>query len=173
MRVILLAVITLDGKIARNAHELSAWSSREDKRLFAHVTREAGVVVMGRHTYETMSRPLPGRLNVVMTHSPPAIPLGAPDGVEFTAEPPQRVLEQLAERGYDTVAVTGGAQIYRAFLEAGLVHELWLTIEPLSFGTGISLFGDAPGEPLERRFTLLELRRLGESTLHLRYRVEK
>lgn len=166
MRVLLVAVITLDGKIARNAHELSAWSSREDKRLFARLTREAGVVVMGRHTYETMSRPLPNRLNVVMTHR---LPAEAPEGVEFTAEAPARIVEQLAERGYQTVAVTGGAQVYRAFLEAGVVDELALTIEPLSFGAGVSLFGD---EPLERRFTLLAVDRLNDSTLHLRYRVE-
>lgn len=169
MRVILVAVITLDGKIARNAHELSAWSSREDKRLFARLTREAGVVVMGRHTYETMSRPLPDRLNVVMTH---ALPPSAPVGVEFTSEAPAHILEQLGARGYSTVVVSGGAQIYRAFLSAGLVDELALTLEPLSFGTGISLFGDTPGQPLERRFSLLEVTRLGESTLHLRYRVD-
>jgi dihydrofolate reductase len=168
VRVILLAVITLDGKIARNAHELSDWSSREDKRLFARTTREAGVVVMGRSTYETMPRPLPGRLNVVMTHRPPD---GAPEGVEFTGEPPQRIMEDLARRGFGTVVVSGGAQVYRAFLEAGLVDELWLTVEPLAFGAGISLFGDAP---LERRYTLLEVQRLGEGgAVHLRYAVVK
>jgi len=166
MPVLLLAVITLDGKIARNAHELSNWSSREDKRLFARTTREAGVVIMGRSTYETMSRPLPDRLNIVMTHHPPQT---APAGVEFTSDLPRRILERLAERGYSTVIITGGAQVYRAFLEAGLVDELWLTIEPLAFGEGIALFGDAP---LAHRFTLLEVQRLNESSLHLRYRVD-
>jgi dihydrofolate reductase len=167
MRVVLLAVITLDGKIARNAHELSDWSSREDKRLFARTTREAGVVVMGRSTYETMPPPLPGRLNVVMTHHPPE---GAQEGVEFTAEPPLRILEELARRGFASVVVSGGAQVYRAFLEVDAVDELWLTVEPLAFGAGVSLFGDAP---LERRFTLLEVRRLGEGAVHLRYAVVK
>ncbi|HEX6817626.1 MAG TPA: dihydrofolate reductase family protein [Ktedonobacterales bacterium] len=169
MRVVLLAVTTLDGKIARHTDELTTWSSREDKQLFARVTREAGVCVMGRHTYETMTRPLPDRLNLVMTRSlPTSTP---PPGVEFTDARPAHVLEDLAQRGYSTVVVSGGAQIYRAFLEAGLVDELLLTLEPMSFGAGISLFGD--DKPLEHRFTLLELQRLNESTLHLRYRVNR
>jgi dihydrofolate reductase len=117
-----------------------------------------------------MTRPLPDRLNVVMTRN---LPSHAPVGVEFTDAAPAQALESLATRGYETVVVSGGAQIYRAFLEAGLVDELLLTLEPLSFGEGISLFGDDPGKPLERRFTLLELQRLGESTLHMRYRVDK
>jgi dihydrofolate reductase len=167
MRVLLLAAITLDGKIARNDHELSNWSSREDKRLFARTTREAGVIIMGRSTYETMSRPLPDRLNVVMTRHPPA---GAPEGIEFTSDSPARILERLAKRGYTTAAVTGGAQVYRAFLEAGLVNELWLTVEPLTFGAGIALVGDSP---LEVRATLLSVERLGENAVHLRYRVER
>lgn len=170
MRVVLLAVITLDGKIARHTDELTTWSSREDKQLFSRVSREAGVIVMGRHTYETMTRPLPDRLNVVMTRN---LPSRAPVGVEFTDAAPAQVLESLAARGYSTVVISGGAQIYHVFLEAGLVDELLLTLEPLSFGTGISLFGDDPGRPLERRFTLLELQRLGESTLHMRYRIEE
>jgi dihydrofolate reductase len=167
VRVLLLAVITLDGKIARNAHEFSGWSSREDKRLFARASREAGVVVMGRSTYETMPRPLPGRLNVVMTRQPPAI---APEGVEFTSDPPERIVERLAMRSYSAIVVAGGAQVYRAFLEAGVVDELWLTVEPLTFGAGVSLLGDVS---LELRFTLLEAQRMGENTVHLRYAAAK
>src|SRR5579884_1219372 len=98
MRVVLLAVITLDGKIARRIDELTTWSSREDKQLFARVTREAGVCVMGRHTYETMTRPLPDRLNVVMTSRPPEDTL--PQGVEFTDATPAQVLANLESRGY-------------------------------------------------------------------------
>ena len=73
MRVLILAAITVDGKIARGDAEFTGWSSREDKRLFARTSREAGVVVMGRRTFETLPAPLPGRLNVVLSHERPAI----------------------------------------------------------------------------------------------------
>lgn len=168
MRVLLLAALTVDGKIARSAHELSDWSSREDKRLFVRTSKEAGVIVMGRATYETLPAPLPGRLHVVLTRQPAN--RAAPEGVEFTDDPPARVLARLAGRGYTTVVLGGGAQTYRAFLDAGLVDELWLTVEPLAFGRGIALFGD---DPLDLRLDLLECRQLGEQAVHLRYRVRQ
>ncbi len=170
MRVLLVAAITVDGKIARRADELNDWSSREDKRIFFRTSREAGVVIMGRTTYETLPTPLPGRLHVVLTSHPE---WHAPAGVELTADPPARIIERLAERGYTTAVLAGGARTYREFLEAGLVDELWLTIEPLAFGGGISLFGDdaADATLLDARLTLLECQRLGEQAVHLRYQV--
>lgn len=165
MRVLLLASITMDGKIARSSSELTTWSSREDKRLFVRTTKEAGVIIMGRSTYETLPAPLPGRLHIVLTSNPPE---DGPPEVEFTADPPARILERLAERGYSAAVVSGGAHTYRAFLDAGLVDEIWLTVEPLAIGAGISLFGD---EPLEARCELLECARLGEHEVHLKYRV--
>lgn len=167
MRVLLLAAMTIDGKIARDHHELTSWTSREDKRLFVQVTREAGVVIMGRATFETLPAPLPGRLNVVLTSR---TDLPAREGLEFTAEPPERVLARLAERGYQLAVVAGGARVYRAFLAAGLVDELWLTVEPLAFGHGVSLLGD---DPLPLRLALLECRRLGDHAVLLRYHVER
>lgn len=168
MRVLLIAALTVDGKIARSADELSDWTSREDKRLFVRASKEAGVVVMGRATYDTLPAPLPGRLHIVLTRRPAG--REPPDGVEFTTDPPERVLARLAERGYSTVVLSGGAQTYRAFLDAGLVDELWLTIEPLAFGQGISLFGD---DPLALRLDLLDCQRLGEHAVHLRYQVRR
>ncbi len=156
MRVLILAAITVDGRIARGDAEFTGWSSREDKRLFARTSREAGVVVMGRRTFETLPAPLPGRLNVVLSHERPAT---LPDGVEYTAEPPEQVIASLAQRGFESVVIGGGASVYRAFLEAKLVDELWLTVEPLTFGAGISLLGDAP---LDLRLSLLSVERLGE-----------
>jgi dihydrofolate reductase len=173
MRVLLLAAITVDGKIARTSDELSDWSSREDRRFFARTTREAGVVIMGRRTFATLPRSLPGRLTVVMTRTPPeraAERLESLEGVEYTSEAPERILEGLAARGYSAVVVAGGAQVYRAYLTAGLVDEVWLTLEPLALGAGISLFGDAP---LGLRFTLLEMRPLGANSVQLRYAVAR
>ncbi len=169
MRVLLLAAITLDGKIARDASQFTNWSSREDKRLFQRTSKEAGVVIMGRTTFETLPGPLPGRLMVVMTRNAEMAGLVKrkdDECIEITTDGPAEVLARLAERGYTSAVLGGGAQIYRAFLEAGLVDELWLTVEPLAFGAGISLFGDAP---LDQRFTLLEVERLGEQSVHLRY----
>ncbi len=167
MRVLLLAAITVDGKIARTSHELTTWSSREDRREFAATSREAGVIIMGRNTYQTLPAPLTGRLHVVLTRHPDT-GVAAADNVEFTSDPPDRVVAALAARGYTTAVLAGGAQAYRTFLDAGVVDELRLTVEPLAFGAGIALFGDVA---LDLRLELVETRRMGDQAVHLRYRV--
>lgn len=60
-KVILLMAITLDGKIAKHTNQLAAWTSRADKKIFVSETKKAGVIIMGRTTYDTIGRPLPGR----------------------------------------------------------------------------------------------------------------
>ena len=69
MKIIMLAALTIDGKLARNPAHFVDWTSREDKRIFASTTRRCGVVILGNNTYKTLPAPLPGRLHVVLTHS--------------------------------------------------------------------------------------------------------
>ena len=165
MRVLLLAAITVDGKIARGNHEVIDWSSPEDKRMFMGLSLQAGVLIMGRRTYETLEQPLAGRQHIVLTRTPSRL---APMLVEFTSAPPAQILADLERRGYETAIVAGGADIYRLFVDAGLVDELWLTIEPLAFGSGISLLGNVP---LNLRLRLLGSDLLNESSLQLRYQI--
>jgi dihydrofolate reductase len=168
MRVLLVAAMTIDGKIARGTHEVIDWSSPEDKSMFMRVSRESGVLIMGRNTYETLERPLPERLHIVLTRRTSSQP--APEQVEFTSAPPAEILDELARRGYQTVILAGGAEAYRTFIDAGLVDELWLTVEPVAFGNGISLLGEAP---LSLRLRLIQSVHLNESSLQLRYQVQQ
>jgi dihydrofolate reductase len=165
MRVLLVAAMTVDGKIARGSHDVIDWSSPEDKRMFMGLSLEAGVLIMGRRTYETLERPLVGRRHIVLTRTPSR---PAPTLVEFTSAPPAQILADLERRGYETAIIAGGADIYRLFVDARLVDELWLTIEPLAFGSGISLLGSAP---LNLRLRLLGSDLLSESSLQLRYQI--
>jgi dihydrofolate reductase len=167
VRVLLVAAITIDGKIARDSQEISNWSSPEDKRMFMRVSQEAGLLIMGRSTYETLDRPLPERLHIVLTSD---MNRPAPPQVEFTSASPAYILEDLEKRGFETAILAGGARTYRTFIDAGLVDELWLTLEPLAFGEGISLLGD---NPLDLRLHLIQSELLNESSLQVRYRVVK
>ncbi len=169
MRVIAVAAITADGRIARHPLDPPTWTSHEDKRMFAAVSRRAGVVVMGRSTFAAMAKPLADRLNVVLTARPSAF-TGVPGSVEYTSDPPAKILDSLAQRGFGEVVVAGGASVYRQFIASGLVDELWLTVEPLLFGAGISLLGD---EPLEVRLRLIEQAQLTPNTVQLKYAVER
>lgn len=167
MRVFILSVVTADGFIARNSGQISLeWTSREDKVLFMRLTKEAGVVVMGSTTFATFNRALPGRRLIIYTHHPETI---TTEGVETTTESPKQLMARLADESATSVAICGGSQIYSQFMEAGVVDEIYLTIEPVLFGSGIPMFS----KPLEQNLTLLESSQLNANTMLLHYQVAK
>ena len=88
--------------------------------------------------------------------------------MEFTDKPPRQILLDLAGRGFSSVAVIGGAQIFTQFLEEGLCDELAITIEPKIFGTGINIFNDFLRDV---SLKLLEVRKLNEDAVLLYYRI--
>nr|AIA15183.1 RibD C-terminal domain protein [uncultured bacterium] len=166
MKTIVLAAVTIDGKLARNPSHFVDWTSREDKKLFYQLTKRSGVMVIGDNTFKTFPGPLPGRLHVVLTYTP-AGKENVPGVVEYTAAPPEAILSDLEARGYEEVVIGGGSQTNALFLEHDLVDEIWLTIEPLLFGIGVELFhGGTIGRPAR----LIHMERLNEAgSVHLRY----
>jgi dihydrofolate reductase len=169
MKVVFFVAMTVNGKIAHASDELVDWTSPEDKQFFREETKKCGVMILGNATYKTIGRPLPGRLNVVMTRSPDTAK--NQDGLlEFTDKPPAILVQDLKTRGFETIAVTGGAQIFAQFLEAGLCDELAITIEPKIFGTGVNIFNDFPRDI---SLKLLEARKLNENAVLLRYAATK
>ncbi len=97
-------------------------------------------VAMGRRTYESIGRPLPGRLNIVLSRS-----VGKLDGCVVLPG-----LDALADYETDReIWIFGGGEIYREALPR--VGELYLTLvhaEPE---------GDAFFPPFEDDFTLAEV----------------
>ncbi len=127
------------------------WTSKEDYQFFTEKTEEIGVLIMGRATYDTIGRPLPRRLIVVLTRdSEKQAELARqklkmdylPNNLRFTSKSPQEVLQSLANEGYEQVALCGGASLYQLFTEEDLVDEMFITLEPVEFGDGIKLFKD-------------------------------
>jgi dihydrofolate reductase len=164
MKVILIAAVSADGFIARSTHELADWTGTEDKKFFTEITKRAGVMVMGRTTFETIGRALPGRKTIVYSHRPLAI-----EGVEVTNESPSDLLQRLEAAGHDAVTICGGSAVYTQFMQAKLITELYLTIVPCVFGTGIGLFDRA----LEAQLRLLETRMLSDNVITLHYEVQQ
>ena len=163
MKVFIIAAMSLDGFIGLNSDHLADWTSKEDKQLFVELTKEAGVMVMGSNTFQTIGRGLPGRKTIVYSRS---MSLDGVEGdVEVSALQPKELVQQLEQDGYQSVAICGGAQIYTMFLQAGIVTDLYISIEPLLFGSGISLAAGV--ERLDLR--LVEHRLLNDQTLLLHY----
>lgn len=168
MKVTMLMAQTVDGKIARNASHFPDWTGKEDKRLFMRMSKAAGAVIMGRKTYATINRPLPDRLNVIMTRNEDLI--SENDNLLYTNKRPDEVLAMLSDRGYQEVILAGGATINTLFARQNLIDEIAVTISPLLFGSGLSLFAETlDTTPL----TLMELERIGPDLVFMRYQVTK
>jgi dihydrofolate reductase len=110
-----------------------AWRLRSDLRRFRALTM-GKPVVMGRRTWDSIGRPLPGRRVIVMTRDP----AWAADGVETAAGWPA-VLALTA--GAEEVMVAGGAQIYALTLPQA--DRLYLT-EVDAAPEGDALFPELP-----------------------------
>ena len=169
MHVFLIAAISIDGYIARDSDQISTvWTSKEDKKFFSERTKQAGVIVMGRKTFETIGRALPNRLNIVLSRQPR--PTNAPEEIQWSNKTPQELLKELEQKGYQEVAICGGQQIYSEFLKAGLINTLYLTVEPIMFGAGVKLV--TSDQSSATKLSLKEMKKLNESgTILLEYEV--
>lgn len=103
MKVILIAAVADNGVIG-NAGQIP-WHISEDLKRFKRLTL-GHPVIMGRKTFESLGRPLPGRRNMVLTRGA-ALP-----GVECFSD----LSSALQACGDATVFVIGGAEIYRLAL---------------------------------------------------------
>ncbi len=158
--------MTLDGFIAKSKDHCSTeWNSDADKAWFRQKTKEAGVIVMGTNTFNTIGKPLPGRLTIVYSREPK--PTENPEQLRYTKLSPPELLKQLQDEGYSNVAICGGSTIYTLFMQAGVVNNMYITLEPKLFGKGIGLFNDDITQTVE----LQETTPLSPQTLLLQYGV--
>lgn len=168
MKVFIIAALSANGKIAEQESQVSLdWTSKEDLKFFIEKTKEAGVLVMGRKTYETIGKPLKDRLNVIMTRSADEYE-DIEGSLQWTSDTPAKILEELQSQGFESVAITGGAEVYSLFLREGLVTDLYLTIEPVLFGNGTSFISDLDRIDLE----LMETKPMGKQAIMLHYQVK-
>jgi dihydrofolate reductase len=105
MRVSILVAVAENGVIGRAGN--LPWHLGDDLKRFKQLTM-GHTIVMGRKTWESIGRPLPGRRNVVISRQPGYQGEGA-EVVESFDE----ALRVSGAAGDDEVFVIGGAEIYR------------------------------------------------------------
>jgi len=103
------------------------WYLPNDLKYFKQVTL-GKPVIMGRKTYESIGKPLPGRSNIIITRQPDYQPPGANDSVKVVAS--LQAARELAENiclidGQQEAMIIGGAEIYTLALP--LVDRMYLT----------------------------------------------
>jgi len=87
------------------------WRLKSDLALFKTLTF-GKPVIMGRRTWESLPRrPLPGRMNIVLTRDGSFQPHGAVVTDDFS-EAVQIAREQADDDGQDEVCVIGGAEVF-------------------------------------------------------------
>lgn len=97
------------------------WRIPEDFRFFKATTM-GGILLMGRRTFESIGRPLPGRVTVVLSRAG-TLPAGTPPSENLRAIRDLSELDAIAPER--KVFVAGGAEIYRLLLPR--CAELFLT----------------------------------------------
>ncbi len=118
-----MAALALIAAVARNkvigSRNRLPWRSSTDMRNFRRVT-DGHVVIMGRKTFDSIGRPLPRRVNIVVSRRP------TPRHSECLFA---RSVEQalaLARGSYSgDIFVIGGASLYAATI--GMADTLYLT----------------------------------------------
>ena len=81
-------------------------------------------IIMGRKSFESIGRPLPGRTNIVISRDPTR-PVAGARLVFSLAQALQQAREVAAADGVDEVMVIGGAEVYAQVLP--LADRLYLT----------------------------------------------
>ena len=97
------------------------WHLPADLRHFKNVTWGLPII-MGRKTYASLSGPLPGRTNIVLTRSNDWSPANEEVGVVAT---PEEALQKARSVHAKEVMIIGGGEIYSIFLP--LAHRIYMT----------------------------------------------
>jgi dihydrofolate reductase len=136
--VALIVAVGRNGVIGRDGK--LPWHLPSDLKRFKAVTM-GKAMIMGRKTYESIGRPLPGRRSIVLTRQPD---YQAPGCVVVGTV--DEALAAAAGHAADEVMVIGGAAIYRLFWP--LAERLYLT----------QVAGEFEGEAILPAFELSEWR---------------
>lgn len=102
------------------------WRSKEDMKFFKSLTFGCPVI-MGRKTFDSLNKPLSGRLNIVLTSDKHLIGLAGQ-----TLEGPiymhdlEPALNMLYENGIEDCFIIGGSTVYSKAIELDLVDRMFI-----------------------------------------------
>lgn len=86
------------------------WHLPEDLKFFKRMTTGMPVV-MGKNTWISLGKALPGRLNVVVSSSIKRVPEGV-----LIFDSLETAIAYLKKEGHEKISIIGGGQIYKAAL---------------------------------------------------------
>lgn len=117
MKLTYTGIVAMDARRAIGLQNGIPWRLPEDMKLFKRLTM-GHPILMGRKTWESLGRPLPGRQNIVLTRDPAY----RAEGAVVIHDPAELESLDLQEA---EVMVIGGAQIYKTLLP--LMSKLYVS----------------------------------------------
>lgn len=114
-KVSLIACIGKDRGLGQAGQLL--WRIPEDQKFFKDTTM-GGAVAMGRKTFESIGNPLPGRVNIVLSHEPVEA-----EGVYWCQS--RQDLEKFLATRTEPIFIIGGASLYQMYLSRA--EKIYLT----------------------------------------------
>jgi dihydrofolate reductase len=95
------------------------WHLPDDLKFFKRITL-GKPIVMGRKTFESLGRPLPGRLNIVLSRSTQTLPFGVLQFQDY-----DKAIDYLEDLGVEEVCIIGGGIIFQEALDG--VDQIYIT----------------------------------------------
>ncbi len=137
--------VSLDGFIAGPNGEYD-WIVMDPAIDFAAMFREFDTAVMGRKTYDVVSRDghmamMAGVECVVFSRT---LPPSTSPGLRVVADDPATVVAALKAAPGKDIWLYGGGELFRALLTAGLVDTVELAVIPVLLGAGVPLLSGGP-----------------------------
>jgi len=166
MKIGVYLATSVNGMIS-NRRNVPDWLSQEYGMEFMSICQRTKAVIMGKTTYTILAPdhlPLKddGSL-IVLTHD---TSMTSPQpNVLFTDKDPREIRSLLDARGHAEAVIIGGTATVDAFMNAGLVDELILVVEPVLFGKGLPLLN----QDLDRRLVLVDVQTVNQNTVRLHY----
>ncbi|MBU2051956.1 dihydrofolate reductase [Patescibacteria group bacterium] len=114
-------VVAVDDKLGLGAKNRMLWRISKDFAHFKSVTM-GHPIIMGRKTYESIGRALPGRTNIIITRDQNYSTPGC-NAVHSLAE----AIELAKTKDQNEIFIIGGGEIFKQALEQNLVDKLYLT----------------------------------------------
>jgi len=117
--VIVSLLVAMDLKRGIGKDNRLPWHLSDDLKQFKRLTM-GHHMILGRKTYESIGKPLPGRTTILLTHRPDF----QPDGC-LVAHSLEEALSIARERGESEVFIIGGGQVFAQALP--LADRIYLT----------------------------------------------
>jgi len=102
--ICIIAAVALNGAIGRGNSLI--WHIADDMKFFRETTM-GGCIIMGRKTFDSIGKALPGRLTVVITRSDCELPQNV-----IRAHSLEEAIDAAKASGREGIFIAGGGQIY-------------------------------------------------------------